>query len=324
MSFKQFITKVTDGVQKFYGTDVDVTVRDVRKNNGVILKGMTIFSKESNLSPTIYLDPFYEEYERGESLSDVMKQIIHIYEESKVKQIINMDFFDDYEKVKKQLFCKLINYEKNEEILKEIPHRRYFDLAIVCYYAYANDFIGNGTIMIYNVHLKDWKVDSEQLIETALENTEKMLGYQSTNMLDMLREMISESLRNGKFGSIVIEEELSEEMVEQITEGFVEKVISETNRGPMYIMTNRSKFLGAICMLYHNALMEIADEVNENLVVLPSSVHEVIVVPATEGNDKETLRRMVREINASQVEAQEVLSDNIYYFDRCQQKMTLL
>jgi len=324
MNFKQFVEKVTDGVQKFLSSDVEVSVRDVRKNNGVCLKGMTIFGKESNLSPTIYLEPFYEEYENGKTLSDVVKEIVRIYEESKVNQNVNMDFFEDYEVMKKMLCCKLINYEKNKEILDDIPHLRYLDLALVCYCVYSNDFIGNGTIMIGNDYLKTWKVEKEQLLQTALENTEKVLGYQWIEMANMMREMLKVSLRSGRYGGIVIEEELSEEMIEHITDRFIDKMVSESRRGPMYVLTNQSKFLGAVSMLCDKALAEVAEEVDSDLVILPSSVHEVIIVPHVEERDFDILREMVREINGSQVEPQEVLSDNIYFYDRKEHKVTML
>lgn len=324
MEFTTFTEKVSEGVQKFLGAQVEVAVRDIRKNNGIYLTGMTIFNKESNLSPTVYLNAFYEDYQNGKPLSGVVSDIAKIYEDTKVGGRINMDFFGDYERVKKQLFCKLVNYEKNKEMLKEAPHRKFEDLAIVCYYAYANEIIGNGTILIYNVHMKKWGINDGQLLLDALENTEKNLGYQWYNMLDMMRDMLKENLQNERGLADIDEDEFSPEMAEDLAEQIIEGLQNESGKGPMYVVTNRGKYLGAICMIFDSILQDMAKIMQSDFIILPSSVHEIILVPEADGGEICHLKEMVREINQTQVEPQEILSDNVYYYDREKHKLTML
>lgn len=324
MDFTTFTEKVTKGVQQFLGDQVDVSVRDIRKNNGIFLKGMTMFAKGSNMSPTIYLNDFFEEYNRGKALSSVVGDIVKIYDKTKVHGNMNMDFFLDYEKVRKQIYCRLINYEKNKDILEEIPHKKYLDMAVVCYFGYTNEIIGNGTIMIHESHLESWNIKKEELIEWALENTEKTLGFQCLNMMDIMRGMLLEGLcaENGETDDFKDEE--SEEMTMECAEKIVDNMLEEKGKGPMYVVTNRHKCLGAICMIFDSVLSKMAEKMGEGFVILPSSVHEVILVSGKEAASAEHLKEMVTEINTTQVEPQEVLSNNVYYYDNIRHKVIML
>lgn len=324
MDFTTFTEKVTKGVQQFLGDGVDVSVRDIRKNNGIFLKGMTMFAKGSNMSPTIYLNDFFEEYNRGKSLSSVVGDIVKIYDKTKVHGNMNMDFFLDYEKVRKQIYCRLINYEKNKDILTEIPHRKYLDMAVVCYFGYTNEIIGNGTIMIQESHLESWNIGKEALLDWALENTEKTLGYQCLNMMDMMRDMLLEGFRTETEEWEEFEAEDPKENITECAEKIVDNMLRENGKGPMYVVTNKQKCLGAICMMFDSVLSHMAEKMGEGFVILPSSVHEIILVSGKEAASAEYLRKIVTEINATQVEPQEVLSDNVYYYDNIRHKVLML
>ena len=91
----------------------------------------------------------------------------------------------------------------------------------------------------------------------------------------------------------------------------------------MYILTNTEKLHGAACILYQQLLEEFAKKVNDNLYILPSSVHEIIMIPASFAGKASELRQMVEEINATQVEEEEVLSDSVYFFNRLTRKLEM-
>ncbi len=324
MDFTTFTEKVTKGVQQFLGEQVDVSVRDVRKNNGVYLKGMTMFGEGSNMSPTVYLNDFYEDYNRGKTLSSVVGDIVKIYDQTKVHGNMNMDFFLNYERVRNQIFCKLINYEKNREILGEIPHNRYLDLAVVCYFSYTNEMIGNGTIMIQESHMKSWGIEKEQLFSCALSNTQNKLGYLCLNMNEMMRDMLLEGFYTQTGALAAFADEIPEEITMDYVKKMVDDMLKERRKKPMYVVTNKNKCLGAICMMFDHVLSEMADEMGGDFYILPSSVHEVILAPEGEVVGSERLREIVKEVNASQVEPQEVLSDSVYYYDRKRHEVLLL
>ncbi len=324
MEFKEFTRKVSDGVQQFLGKEVTVSVHNIRKNNGVYMTGMTLSGRESNMSPTVYLESFYDEYGKGKTMASVVRDIVKIYERTRVHGDVNMDFFANYKRVEKQIFCKIINYEKNRDVLQKMPHRRCLDLAVVCYLAYTNEFIGNGTIQIYKSHMKNWKIDEQQLIDRAIENTKTVLGHQWMDMPDLMEDMLMEEFRARAAENPEIGEQISKEEAKALVKHAINDMMKGNNRGPMCVVTNRQRCMGAICILFQDVLDEMAERMGGDFVILPSSVHEVILVPGTEQRSGERLKGMVREINAGQVEAQEVLSDNIYYYNHCSKEIVLL
>jgi hypothetical protein len=225
-----------------------------------------------------------------------------LYEKSRVETNFDVEFFADFEKVKGRIVYKLINYQKNQEILKEIPHRKIFDLAIVYYCLISNDSIGNATILIFNKHMDMWGVLEEELYSISERNTERLLGMEIKNMDDIMMEILQDSV-DGRMGG-----EESRQVMESMKE--------DGKRSPMYVLTNREKMNGAICILYSQVLNDFAQAIGNDLFILPSSIHEVILVPAEPGITKEELERMVKEVNETQVEEEEVLSNQVYFFSR--------
>lgn len=293
MNYDDFIRYVKEKVQKQMGETVHVELRCVTKNNGVELDGLSITLEGERIAPMIYLDEFYEAYEGGLSVPDIVSTILKAYEKAKVSLPFDADFYMNYDNVKDKIACKLINYKKNRELLKKVPYMKYMDLVIVFYYMVENKEIGDGTILIYNSNLTMWKVTKEEVYETARKNTAALLPYEFQGMSQMLEAALGD------------------------------EYIPMENSVPMYILSNEKKYLGAATILYDSILANIAQCLNDDFFVLPSSVHEVIIVPASIRATKAELRSMVKEINETQVEPEEVLSDSVYYYERKSHKLSL-
>ena len=92
---------------------------------------------------------------------------------------------------------------------------------------------------------------------------------------------------------------------------------------PLLVLTNSRRYLGAACILYRGVLERFAKKLGENLYILPSSVHEVILLPETKVNSSKNLLRMVMEVNRTQLAPEEVLSDTVYYYDRKSGKISI-
>lgn len=297
MNFKEFSESVIKNVNTCLGNDVNTEVKKVTKNNGVELHGLIISKARTSVSPTIYLDGFYREYKEGKSLGDIVYEIVTIYENNKVSANINLDFFLDYQAVKGRIFIKIVHYEKNKKMLEDVPHICFMDLAVICYYAYMNDFLGKGSIQIETGHLDRWGISEEELFETAKNNTKDKLGMEVKGMDEILIEMLIES------GKDADREEL---------EAMLKRTEQEV---PMYIMTLKGRYFGAACIYYKDMLYSFGKKCGKSFYILPSSIHELILIPDSGKEKPETLRRMVQEVNAGHVAPEEILSDNIYYFD---------
>ena len=292
MEFTNFTTLVQREVEKRAGENYRVKLNDVMKNNGVVLRGITLMQDDSNISPTIYLNPYYDAYENGDTtLGTVIDEVIDTYERNKINRSIDMKFFLNYETVRSRIIFKLINTEKNRELLRDVPYIPFHDLSIVFQCLVSEERFGNASILIHNVHLQLWKVNARELYECALENTPLLQGYELADMNTVLEEMKA-------LGGI--DDEEIEDMQQEV---------------PMYVLSNKSRINGASCILYKDILKDFAMVVDKDLYV-PSSIHEVILLPSDGTQESEQLKEMVREINQSQVEKEEVLSDSVYYYRR--------
>lgn len=306
MEFKDFVEKVETGIREYLGKTERTEVKDIIKNNGVVRKGIVVGRKEEVIAPTIYLESFYEEYQKGKALGEVIYDIIKIYEDNRISDSINLDFFLDYESVKKRVFQKVINYEKNKDMLQNVPYERFMDLAVVCYYAYMNDFLGRGSIQIDVGHLDTWGISQEELFADARRNTLEKLGVEIKGMDEVICELLSENLE---------QEEAAE----------LDEIMQQTKREvPMYIMTLRGRYYGAACILYKEILQAFGEKCRRSFYILPSSIHELILIPDNGREKQEDLRRMVVEVNAGHVALQEQLSDNIYYFSISENSVSML
>lgn len=305
MDFNGFIEKAQNSVRDFLGESVKVQVREVTKNNGITLQGMVITRDGENISPTIYLKPFFEAYEKGKSFGCIIQEIISIYEENKVDADLNFDFFLDYQKVQKRVFQRIVNFEKNRKMLENLPHIRFFDLAVICYYAYMNDFLGKGSILIETGHLDRWGISQETLFEDARNNTVNKLGTEIMGVDELIYEMMSDKLE------------------EKDLEQFSDAIQNAKREVPMYIMTVQGRYFGAVCMYYNEFLQVFAKKCGKNFFILPSSIHELILIPDSGRERPAELKKMVQEVNAGHVAPEEQLSDNVYYFDISQNRITL-
>lgn len=294
MSYDAFCTYVQEQLQKFYGKEAVVKLQSVQKVNGVLLRGITVHREECNVMPTLYLEHFFDKYESGMAIHEVIKMFIDEYESAKIHKDFDISFFEKYEKVRPHLGYKLINYDMNWQLLQETPHKRYLDLAIVCYCTVNDAVLGKGGILIRNEHLDMWNLEEKTLLKDALENMQKIAPPQLMNMSDILKDLYED------------EAELIEEKL------------------PMYVLTNKDRMFGAGCLLYDNVLEKTAMEVGGDYYILPSSLHEVIIVPKKEGTDEMHLSQMVNEISHEQLEREEILSNHAYLYSHLTKELSLL
>ena len=297
-NYSEFKQQILSDLQERLGSDVRVTVQDIIKNNDTHLDGLTILSTKYNLSPTIYLNSYFKQYENGHSLSDIENDILKVYHDNRPSDNIDISFFTDYDKVKSRIIFKLVNYERNRELLKEVPHYRFLDLSIVFNCLVESSPSGSATILIHNHHLNYWGITKDDLYALAQQNTPRLLSYDLRNMTDILKELLSD-------------------------EDIPADAPDATTSYPMYVLTNRYKLNGSGCILYQNLLRDFANRLESDLFILPSSVHEVLIIPVKNKTSPQELSDMVKDVNSSQLSREEILSDHVYYFSRESGQITM-
>lgn len=309
MKFHTFIIHILQKMQEDMESNVKISIRDITKNNGIVLTGLTFTEENINISPTIYLEEFYKEYEEGRNLEEIIEELKEIYNHSKMEGNLNMDFFTDYQKAKMNIVYKIINYEKNKELLEEIPHRKFLDFAIVYYYLVDMKEFSNASIVICKKHMENWGVSEEELYKVAEYNTPRKLPMHFCGMMDLLQELSEDEF---------VMDFRTEERCMEIGDEWkllLEVHIHKDETG-LYVLSNQSRLFGAAVLMYPGVAEECARKLDADYFILPSSVHEVILLPDERQITKEKLAQMVCEVNETQVEPEEVLSDFVYYFSR--------
>ena len=303
MTYDFFKQQLMDSLREFFPADTQIVIRPFPHNNQLILDGLTILEPGSNISPTIYLNFYFEKYQKGMNLSTIEQQILQYYHRHCPINHIDTSFFTDYNRVRSRIVYRLVHYEKNRELLKEIPHFPYLDLAVIFYCLVAEEPYENASILIYNHHLAYWKLQKETLRTLAQTNTPLLLPWRC----DSLAELIMPALD-----------------VLPVKERPTQEALLDAETIPMYVLSNEQRYFGASCILYPNALKEISQKFADSLFIVPSSIHEVIIIPASYTEDANELSEIVHDVNVSEVAQDEILSDSVYFYDQNTEQLSII
>lgn len=297
-TMEAFAGTVKSAMEAYFGKDYKVQVHTVVKNNDLHLTGLTILARTSNIAPTIYLEYYYEQYRAGATMSDVCHQIIRTYEEHRGTLDFDVKSVTDFNRVKDRICYKLVSAERNKELLSDTPHIRFFDLAIIFYIMVSSDTEGMGTITVHDNIMDLWNVGKESVFELALQNTQRLFRGKVTSIAEVMIDVLASRL----------DRECACE--------FFDLMAGEDDMIPMYVCTNTAKINGAGVIFYNGLLKEFADRVGSDVYIIPSSIHETLLIPVSIGMDADEIRDMVKCVNATEVAPDEILSDSVYYYNR--------
>ena len=326
MKFEDFIEKMKKALKNHYGDGHHVRVAVIKKNNNLVLHGISVMPsgpdrKGTEISPTVYLEEYYKQYEEGISFSELVQHVIDLYEKHRINVNFDMNFFLEYEKVKEKIVYKLINYKKNEELLEEIPHIRFLDMAVVFYYYMENEIFGTASILIYNTHMHSWEITLDTLYADAKKNTPVLLQSRMRNMEEIMLELLQKNIKD-KYSSFK-KADGEEPWMAEIADQMMDYIFGDRSQMPMYVLTNESGQYGAACILYPEILEEFSRKMECGLYILPSSVHEVILIMDKDIDNPDSLKEMVEDVNRTQLAPEEVLSDQVYYYNRANKKIEI-
>jgi hypothetical protein len=280
----EFSNMLREQLQIVLGEETKIRVQETRKNNGVILHGLMIEKKQSKLFPTIYLETFKESYEQGTDLQALVNQVLDIYENALPQSPPDMEFFNEFEKVKGRIAYKLINASANEELLCEIPHIKYLDLAICFYYFCDEAAFKTGSILLYNTHLEMWNTTVSEVYDLAKLNTPLLLP----TSFDSLASSISKA-----------------------SDG---EVSMPPAQNPISVLSNVKFYLGAATILYPNYLEKLYEHYGNDYYVIPSSIHEVLTLSVGNPSPSE-IHQIIVVANQTQVSKDEFLSNSLYQYN---------
>ena len=290
----QFYTNLTETLKENLGTDWTIELHtDVILNNGTTHIALILYKNGEKLHPQIYLERFFEDYKRGKTMKEILQDVMTTYEEA-LKNINpdSLSGIEDWEQVKGRLAFRLLSKERNKETLENYVYKEFLDLAAIVTFCAEIDEQGVKAIRVTHDLAERWNVSKEEILQAAEENTEALFPVRMEPILDTLCRVAD-----------ISRDDLPEE------------VLAEEDSPQIMVLTNYLGVNGATVLLYDSFLQQVYEKLRGKFIILPSSIHEVIVMPLASAPPIADSQKMVEQINRSAVKEEEILSDSVYLYD---------
>lgn len=296
MEYEEFTTMFIDGLQQNMSDEAVNLTRITANKINEDLDGVSVRYPDSNVAPTVYLEDKFQMYQDGYSVDELVEQTASQLRDIRgnAPQVPELT----RESAEKNLYCVLVNAEANAELLKNVPHEKFEDLAVIARFKVGED----GSFIVRNDMCQHFQMTSEEVLEIAHINTNNQ-HYDCKNMAEVMRD-------------IMVSQGLPEEYVDELID-------AQGMDCPMYVLTNDSKIDGSIAITSKAVLEEAHEDIGEDFYILPSSRHEVLLVPKSVVSDVNDLKTMVGEVNATEVSKADKLSDHVYKYESISKKVTI-
>lgn len=287
MDFETFMNEAIKEMRDRF-PDFDISKQEVSKLQGESYTGMAVRPENSEIGATLNLQDFYKALGFGMFLEDVMDSI----ERSVVSAVRHMPHYDarvleDYDRMKDALTVDLVPVAGNEEKLAQIPHKNVEDMALVYRFEEESSVYGSASILVTNEMLAVYDITADQLHEDAMKAAVQNRPAKLHNMNDVMRDMM----------------------------GDMSGLFPMNEPSPLWVATVEGGQNGAGVIQYPGFLDQAAEALGGDFYVLPSSVHEVLLVADDGSMEIGHLEEMVRSVNETEVSPAERLSNNVYHYD---------
>lgn len=278
MTYEMFLDCLECAVQQAKRENEQIKRVHILKNNGVYMDGFACRLPGRREEPTVYVNHYYRENAEEEYVQEVAHMILGIQRESMSFSSNDLEQVLDFERMKKRIFFRLVSKEKNAELLKKVPYVEWQDLALIFYLKIPEVIVKHATAVIHTNHMERWGVGVEELYHTAKVNMEEMPLFLHP-IEDFLKDYGLEDFGSG-----------------------------------MHVLSNQQKEFGAAVIVDPKVQKMCADRMKGDYYVLPSSIHEVILLPARQEYERKELDEMIRDVNGQCVSREEYLGNHAYYY----------
>lgn len=308
LTYDKFIDEVQRLITEELGDETQLQLVQIPKNNGLVLEGLRITFNEVSVSPICYLEGYFEQLQEGQlNLPEIVADIISCCRENQLPEGFQIGQILDFHQVVNNLRFKVVNLEQNRKMLETVPHVPILDLAVVFYLLLKADAQGQMTAMIQQEHLKHWRISLEELktaaFKTSLMNQPAIIKSMNQVMHELCVNNLGDEFSDEVFDTLFSQMEADREL---------------------YVLSNESGIFGAGCILYLDVLKDFSETVGADLIILPSSVHETLIMSDNHQVSYKELEDMVAHINATEVSEEDRLSNRIYRYDRATDELVIV
>ena len=296
MNFEEFKGKIAadvkESMEEKSGKTVTVEPRTVEKMNETY-EGLTVKPDDGEIGVNLNLDSLYKEYNDGASYDSIVTKAAGIATEAlEHKPDFDLDSIKDYDKMKSTLAIEIVSAERNRNTLESVPHKEIEDMAVVYRFIISEGALsGIGSILVTNQMLDNYGITADQLHEDALRNAPEIRPLVIEGMAEVLAKQMGATDLEMLGFNIPPEQE------------------------QMFVASVEGNVHGAGVIAYQNFMDQAAERAGGSFYILPSSIHEVLIIPDNGKFDTASLEQMVREVNATTVDISEQLTDSVYHYD---------
>lgn len=301
LTYGEFVTYMRENLEDRLEdiSSVRVSVTEIVKNNQVVQDTLMVCREGSSCSPVFYLKDLYGLYLQGEHIDRIVDSVAEQYGlHADDHQDLGAEWFDSLDHVWEKIILKVVNYEKNAVQLQHCPHIRELDLALTFRVLLDLEQEQIGTVLVTDAMMREWDVTEYDLFEQAVENMHRLWRPTMEPMGDVLAALT----------------DMKDE---------TEQVLGAHGQIEMYVLSNEMRLNGAAELFCTDYLKELAGRQQRNIYILPSSVHEVLLIPETDGIDPWDFRRIVEQVNHQLVSEEEILSDHVYRYLYREARLTI-
>ena len=298
--FEEIIEAVKNEIPQTLRDHITVEMREVIKTNDERLHGINLRIPGYDAVPTIYLEDFLKDYESGRPVKEIAQAAMDIMREGMNSAPCTDNISLRYEDIEDKLVLQVVEAERNRERLKDLVYRPAENgFVMVAYVVVEENENGNMRFAVRKDMAENYNYDVDKLLDKAAANTQER--YQPV-LKDMGSVILSGSCDLGGINPLKDDYTVSPDEV-------------------MYILTNENGLNGAGVLFYPDMKKRIGEILDDSYYVLPSSLHEVIIMPEKLSPDIRVLEAMVKDANRTVVESQDILSDRVFMFDREKNRM---
>ena len=294
MKFDDFAKAIVEKIREYLPetfAQASVELQTVTKNNDLRLTGLTIRGGESDVCPTIYLEQFFDAYQSGEEIGEILRNIADLRIRNEVAEKLDISQIMEFENAKDSIIPRLSNKDWNQAYLTERPFMEIADLAVTYHICIGKTSLKGASTPVTNALMNQWGIGVKELHEIAIRNMDRLFPSTLRPMSAVLSALVGEAAE--------AEPDLAD---------------LDPHDEPMFVLSNRKGLHGAAALLDKKIMGAILEKFGKEFYILPSSVHEVLIVPETPDMEVAMLASMVKSINHDQVEPQERLSDHVYRY----------
>ena len=296
MDFKEFKEQFTEDVKQGLadaGIEAKVSTNTVEKMNESY-EAMTVTPEGSNVGVNVNMEKFFEAYENGTDYEAVVGKAIGVIEGGFANQpAVDVAALTDYDQMKDKLIMEVVSAESNADMLDKVPHKEMEDMAVVYRFEIDSSDDGRATILVTNQLIETMGVTPEQLHADAMENAPELKPAVIKGMSEVMAEMMGVSTEDLAMMGMPMDP--ADEQ--------------------MYVASVPDKIHGAGVLAYQDFMDQAAERAGGDFFILPSSIHEVLIVPDNGNMSLGDLEAMVKEVNATQVAPEDKLTDSVYHYD---------